>query len=76
MDPFRYFTEGIMSTAIDPIQIKCTSADLYRFYAPAPQTCEEYTREFFTYATGYLNNPNATGSEVFIFIFYENTYKK
>lgn len=57
-----------MATAIDPMQIKCSSSDFYRFYAPSSQTCGEYTREFFTYATGYLNNPNATGSEVIIII--------
>jgi ATP-binding cassette subfamily G (WHITE) protein 2 (SNQ2) len=64
INPFRYFTEGIISTAVDPIIIKCSNKDFFRFLPPPGQTCGNYTTEFLTYATGYINNPLATSPDL------------
>lgn len=52
VDPFRYFTEGIMSTALDPLIVRCSNRDFFRFSPPPGLTCGNYTAEFLTYATG------------------------
>jgi ABC-type multidrug transport system ATPase subunit/ABC-type multidrug transport system permease subunit len=63
LDPFHYFVEGIVSTALAPVKVVCNSDDFYRMYAPPNQTCGEYLTAFFqSGATGYLNNPEATGN--------------
>jgi ATP-binding cassette subfamily G (WHITE) protein 2 (SNQ2) len=59
LDPFRYFMEGVITTALAPVTIICTKDDFLRFYAPPGVTCGNYTESFLSYATGYINNPNA-----------------
>lgn len=63
LDPFRYFMEGVITTALDPVTISCRSDDFLRFYAPPGQTCEQYGQGFLNLAgVGYINNGNATGN--------------
>ncbi|KAJ3008981.1 phosphatidylinositol N-acetylglucosaminyltransferase subunit gpi1 [Thoreauomyces humboldtii] len=47
---------------IDGVPVVCTAEDLLRFAAPAGQTCGAYLTTFFTYAPGYLTNPDETGT--------------
>lgn len=42
LDPFTYFLEGVISTALAPIEIICDSKDFIRFAPPPNQTCAEY----------------------------------
>lgn len=58
LDPFRYFMEGVISTAMAPLVIKCTSGDLLRFKSPPGVTCGDYVADFLSKAPGYINNPN------------------
>lgn len=66
LDPFHYFMEGIITTALGPVTISCNNDDFLRFLAPPGQTCGEYAAAFLSYpgVTGYIGNPNATGSEL------------
>eukprot|EP00026_Physarum_polycephalum_P005669 Phypoly_transcript_05704.p1 GENE.Phypoly_transcript_05704~~Phypoly_transcript_05704.p1 ORF type:complete len:595 (+),score=118.57 Phypoly_transcript_05704:2-1786(+) len=59
LDPFRYFMEGVIGTAMAPLTIVCSNKDFLRFLAPVNQTCGQYTADFLTYAPGYINNPDA-----------------
>lgn len=72
LDPFKYFSEGIVSTGLSPVTVHCSSKDFYHFYAPPNMTCGEYTTPFLTYATGYINNPAASGSDLCEYCMYKS----
>lgn len=42
LDPFRYFMEGVITTALNPVTIVCTNDDFLRFRAPENVSCREY----------------------------------
>jgi ABC-type multidrug transport system ATPase subunit len=62
LDPFRYFMEGVITTALAPVTIKCKDDDLLKFMAPPGETCGSYTKDFLSYATGYIANPDSLGT--------------
>eukprot|EP00026_Physarum_polycephalum_P001183 Phypoly_transcript_01184.p1 GENE.Phypoly_transcript_01184~~Phypoly_transcript_01184.p1 ORF type:complete len:1199 (+),score=222.27 Phypoly_transcript_01184:155-3598(+) len=72
LDPFHYFMEGIVSTAITPLKVVCNDKDFYRFSAPPNQTCGQYMTEFLTYGTGYVNNPDASGADLCEYCLYKS----
>ncbi|EGG24321.1 ABC transporter G family protein [Cavenderia fasciculata] len=63
--PTRYFMEGVVTTILKDVNIKCTTADLVKFHSPEGSTCEEYTWLFSMYSTGYVqqldSSPNDCG---------------
>jgi len=61
VDPFHYFLEGIVTNALNDLDIVCRQEDFYKFPPPAGQTCGEYMVDFFAAGnTGYIDNPSAT----------------
>jgi len=62
LDPFRYFMEGVITTALGPVTIRCTNDDFLKFFAPPGETCGTYMQAFLDTAPGYIANPNATGN--------------
>lgn len=72
LDPFHYFLEGLVSTALAPLVVECNDKDFFRFSAPANQTCGEYMSEFLTYGTGYIGNPDSSGSELCKYCLYKD----
>jgi len=59
LDPFRYFLEGLVTDILVDVKIQCTTGDLYVYQPPPGLTCGEYSRNFTSYATGYINNPDS-----------------
>ncbi|KAJ3022526.1 hypothetical protein HKX48_005943 [Thoreauomyces humboldtii] len=62
LDPYHYLLEGLVVNVLHDVPVVCTAEDLLRFAAPAGQTCGAYLTTFFTYAPGYLTNPDETGT--------------
>jgi len=60
LDPFRYFLEGLVTDVLVETKVHCTAEDLYVYQPPSGMTCGEYSANFLSYATGYIDNPNAT----------------
>eukprot|EP00026_Physarum_polycephalum_P000540 Phypoly_transcript_00541.p1 GENE.Phypoly_transcript_00541~~Phypoly_transcript_00541.p1 ORF type:complete len:1444 (+),score=259.70 Phypoly_transcript_00541:181-4512(+) len=61
LDPYHYFLEGVVTTVLTPVNVVCKPKELIRFNVGAGfTTCGEYTKEFLSYAPGYIANPNAT----------------
>lgn len=53
----------MQAIAIFPIwhtKITCSVTEMGSFDPPAGSTCGEYLSTFMTYATGYIDNPDAT----------------
>ncbi|KAG1471749.1 hypothetical protein G6F56_001944 [Rhizopus delemar] len=73
LDPFHYYVEGLIVNELSNSKVTCTSDDLLRFTPPSGQTCEEYTRNFFSFgATGYIANPEATQPDQCEYCIYNN----
>jgi len=61
IDPYHYFLEGIVTDVLQEVKVQCKSKEFIPFKLdPSFANCGEYTKEFFTYAPGYLQNPNST----------------
>jgi ABC-type multidrug transport system permease subunit len=60
--PFTYWIGGVLSSVMAGTKVVCSEADLSFFNAPPGQTCGEYAASWLENATGYLSEPEATGS--------------
>ncbi|KAI0966753.1 ABC transporter PeaB1 [Xylaria arbuscula] len=60
VSPLWYHSEGVMSNALEGLELRCDPAEVSVFQPPAGSTCVGYAAEFLRSATGYLLNPNAT----------------
>ncbi|KAK7756965.1 hypothetical protein SLS62_000981 [Diatrype stigma] len=63
VSPLWYYSEGVMTNALEGLDIVCNTDESSFFQPPAngnATTCGEYADQFLTTATGYLLNPDAT----------------
>lgn len=66
VSPLWYHSEGVMSNALEGLDIACSTDESSFFQPPAggdgdnATTCGEYAAQFLTTATGYVLNPDAT----------------
>ncbi|KAI1314533.1 hypothetical protein EDD11_002008 [Mortierella claussenii] len=60
LDPYHYIIEGLVSSQLHNVPVRCASDEFSIFHAPAGQTCGSYAAAFMEKAMGYINNPNAT----------------
>ncbi|KAF9165539.1 hypothetical protein DFQ26_009790 [Actinomortierella ambigua] len=60
LDPYHYVIEGLVAAQLHGVPVRCKPDEFSVFPAPAGQTCGEYTADFLSRNTGYINNPNAT----------------
>jgi ABC-type multidrug transport system permease subunit len=81
LNPFHYFIEGLAVNELHYITTDCSDKDLVKFLPPPGQTCADYTKNFFTYAPGYISNPQAVQPELCGYCsfksgaeFYENSF--
>lgn len=62
LDPFTYLMQGLLVFPMWNEKVVCKKSEYGYFDPPAGQTCGTYLKEFMTYATGYVNNPDATSN--------------
>lgn len=74
VNPFTYFVEGFLGTALANASARCDSYELLRFDAPSGSTCAEYMSDYMDMAGGFLANPNATGECEFCPLADTNTF--
>ncbi|CAK9785424.1 ABC transporter [Cutaneotrichosporon oleaginosum] len=62
LDPFTYLMQGLLTFPIWNEPVQCKSFEYGYLDPPAGQTCGQYFENFLQYATGYVNNPDATSN--------------
>jgi ABC-type multidrug transport system permease subunit len=60
LNPFTYLMQGLLTFPLWNVKVQCKESEYGLFDPPAGQTCGEYLQGFMSFATGYVNNPNAT----------------
>ncbi|KAF9087683.1 hypothetical protein BGX23_007952 [Mortierella sp. AD031] len=60
LDPYHYIVEGLVTTQLHGLEVRCDPTEFSIFQPPAGQTCFQYAEAFLVRAPGYLNNHNAT----------------
>ncbi|KAJ9111206.1 hypothetical protein QFC22_006581 [Naganishia vaughanmartiniae] len=65
LSPLRYLFGSLETAAVADVPLRCTEADLVRFYTPSGQTCIEYAGSFLSTATGYLAGNTSSTTECF-----------
>lgn len=55
-----FHLEGLVTDVLVETKVHCTAEDLYVYQPPSNMTCGEYSANFLSYATGYIDNPSAT----------------
>lgn len=61
VSPLTYLIDGLLSTGIANVSVKCSSYELVNFTPPTGQTCGQYMQSYITSTgTGYLSDPSAT----------------
>ncbi|CCF58498.1 hypothetical protein KAFR_0E03460 [Kazachstania africana CBS 2517] len=61
VSPLTYFIDGLLSTGVANVNVKCADYEYVQFSPPAGQTCGEYMALYIAAAgTGYLSDANAT----------------
>ncbi|KGO44533.1 CDR ABC transporter [Penicillium expansum] len=58
-NPFTYFVEGFLGTAISNAKATCASNEFLRFNAPNGSTCGDYMQNYLDLAGGYLLDPGS-----------------
>lgn len=58
--PITYFVNGMASTGLAGVTVKCSTAELVEFDPPTAAACGQYLRDFITRAGGTLLNPEST----------------
>lgn len=58
VNPFTYFVDGILSTALGQAPVRCADNEYLRFSSPSSQTCGEYMASYMNQFGGYLLNPD------------------
>ena len=58
--PYTYFVQNLLGVMLHDKPVVCSKKELNFFNPPSGQTCGEYMAPFLSYATGYINNPDAT----------------
>ncbi|KAK3837776.1 MAG: ABC-2 type transporter-domain-containing protein [Linnemannia elongata] len=60
LDPYHYIVEGLVTTQLHDLDVRCRDTEFNIFEPPSGQTCIQFAGAFLQRATGYLNNENAT----------------
>lgn len=60
VNPFTYFVEGFLGTALANADASCASNEFVVFNAPKGTTCAEYMQSYIDTAGGFLDNPDAS----------------
>ncbi|OAQ31960.1 hypothetical protein K457DRAFT_71238 [Linnemannia elongata AG-77] len=60
LDPYHYIVEGLVTTQLHGLDVRCRDTEFSIFEPPSGQTCVQFAGAFLQRATGYLNNPDAT----------------
>ncbi|KAI6344828.1 hypothetical protein MCOR30_001087 [Pyricularia oryzae] len=61
LDPFTRLIDGMVTTALHDLDVKCASIELNKFTPANGSTCEEYMRPFFNAGgNGYIVDPSST----------------
>ncbi|KAG0297672.1 hypothetical protein BGZ96_005336 [Linnemannia gamsii] len=60
LDPYHYVVEGLVTTQLYGLEVRCKDTEFSIFEPPAGQTCLQYAGAFIQRAPGYLNNGDAT----------------
>lgn len=61
VSPLTYLIDGLLSTGVANVDIKCSNYELLKFSPPANMTCSEYMGPYLkATGTGYLADPTAT----------------
>ncbi|KAG0380213.1 hypothetical protein BGX24_009550 [Mortierella sp. AD032] len=62
LDPYHYIVEGLVTTQLHGLEVRCHPTEYSIFQPPSGQTCIGYARAFIERATttGYIANENAT----------------
>ncbi|KAG0337192.1 hypothetical protein BG004_007746, partial [Podila humilis] len=58
LDPYRYLVEGLVTTQLHNVEVKCAPMEFNIIQPPAGQTCIQYMQAFLSRATGYIDNPD------------------
>lgn len=59
-NPFTYFVEGFLGTALSNAGATCATNEFLRFDPPNGSTCIEYLQDYKDVAGGFVGNPQAT----------------
>jgi len=59
IDPYHYIVEGLVTTQLYNLEVRCATAEFNIFQPPAGQSCQTFAAAFLARASGYINNPNA-----------------
>ncbi|KAF9224734.1 pleiotropic drug resistance ABC transporter [Gyrodon lividus] len=65
ISPFTYMVSGFLSQVISHQPIICSSTELVILQPPSGVTCGAYMGPYFSYAGGYVMNPQATSACAF-----------
>ncbi|CCF46345.1 ABC transporter [Colletotrichum higginsianum] len=60
VNPFTYFVEGFLGTALANARASCAPNEFLVFNPPAGSTCAEYLRPYVDVMGGSVDNPDAT----------------
>ncbi|KAF7906308.1 hypothetical protein EAF00_000587 [Botryotinia globosa] len=76
LDPFTRLIGGMVVTELQGREVKCTSAELSRFTAPAGQTCGKYMENYFSSGgIGYIVNNATSACEYCAYKYGEQFYE-
>lgn len=62
VSPLYYLAEGMTVDALFNLDLHCSAGEEYTLIAPSNMTCSQYVSPYITDNTGFLINPDATGS--------------
>lgn len=62
LDPFQYLMQGLLTFPLWNAPVQCEPHEFGLFDPPPGLSCGQYLVPFMTYATGYVNNPDATAA--------------
>lgn len=60
VNPFTYFVEGFLGTALANAAASCAANEFVVFNAPNGSTCGEYMQSYIDMAGGLVDNPDAS----------------
>ncbi|KAK3823093.1 MAG: ABC-2 type transporter-domain-containing protein [Benniella sp.] len=60
LDPYHYLVEGLVTSQLYDVNVRCDGSEYSIFQPPAGQTCGSYMSEFLKRAPGYINNMDDT----------------
>ncbi|KAM0278525.1 hypothetical protein ACHAQH_005092 [Verticillium albo-atrum] len=74
VNPFTYFVEGFLGTALANASATCSNNEFVSFNVPNGSTCGEYMQAYLEMAGGFVEDPDSTDSCRFCAIAETNTF--